>query len=106
MNQPVRTRRSILKGLAGLPAATGVMATLSSRSAIAQPAPVKVALITPLSGIWAREGELSRKGAQMAIEDVNAQGGIRSMGGAPMHVMVPKRQRPLRNGWFPRSLIS
>ena len=88
MNQRVRTRRSILKGLAGLPAATGVMVTLSSRSAIAQPAPVKVALITPLSGIWAREGELSRKGAQMAIEDVNAQGGIRSMGGAPMQLVV------------------
>ncbi len=88
MNQRIRTRRSILKGMAGWPATTGMMATLASRSALAQPAPVKVALITPLSGIWAREGELSRKGAQMAIEDVNAQGGIRSMGGAPLQLVV------------------
>ncbi len=85
MSQPPEIRRTILKAMAALPA---LGAGLATREAAAQSAPIKVALITPLSGIWAREGELSRKGAQMAIDDVNAQGGIRSIGGARLQLVV------------------
>ena len=56
--------------------------------ALAQAAEVKVALITPLTGAWARSGDLARKGAELAIEDINAAGGIKALGGAKMRVIV------------------
>lgn len=49
---------------------------------------VKVALITPLSGAWARSGDLARKGAEMAIADINKAGGIKSLGGARMKLVL------------------
>ena len=49
---------------------------------------VKVALIAPFSGPWARQGDLMLKGAQMAIDDINAQGGIKALGGAKMKLVV------------------
>jgi branched-chain amino acid transport system substrate-binding protein len=55
----------------------------------AQPAKeVEVALIAPLSGPWARQGQLVRMGAEMAIDDINKAGGIKSMGGAKMKLVV------------------
>jgi branched-chain amino acid transport system substrate-binding protein len=50
--------------------------------------PVKVGLIVPLSGPWARQGQVMRIGAEMAIEHINAQGGIESLGGAPLELVV------------------
>jgi branched-chain amino acid transport system substrate-binding protein len=49
---------------------------------------VRVAMIAPMSGPWARQGELMKKGADMAIEDINRAGGIKSMGGARMSLLV------------------
>src|SRR6266498_6160202 len=43
---------------------------------------VKIALVVPLSGRWARQGQLKKMGADMAIEEINSQGGIRALGGA------------------------
>ena len=54
----------------------------------AQAPEVKVCLITPLSGAWARSGDLARKGAELAIEDINAAGGVKALGGAKMRVIV------------------
>jgi branched-chain amino acid transport system substrate-binding protein len=54
----------------------------------AQVKEVKVALIAPFSGPWARQGDLMLKGAQMAIDDINAQGGIKALGGAKMKLVV------------------
>ena len=85
------TRRRILQTSAGLPAALavgGVAAPFVSRNAIAQPSEVKVALIAPLSGPWARDGEFMRKGAQMAIDDINQAGGVKSLGGAHLKLIV------------------
>jgi branched-chain amino acid transport system substrate-binding protein len=62
-------------------------AVLASGQAFAQ-AEVKVALITPLSGAWARSGDLARKGAELAIQDINAAGGIKALGGAKMKLIV------------------
>ena len=50
--------------------------------------PVKVALIVPLSGPWARQGQVMRIGAEMAVEHINARGGIASLGGAPLELVV------------------
>src|SRR6516164_1147570 len=57
-------------------------------TAVAQTKDVKVALVVPLSGPWARQGYLERLGAEMAIDDINAAGGIKSMGGAKITLVV------------------
>src|SRR3989454_4373757 len=55
---------------------------------VAGPPPVvaaddfKIALVVPLSGRWARQGQLKKMGAEMAIEEINSQGGIKALGGA------------------------
>ena len=78
------TRRSVLG------AALAAPAVLSSRCALGQEAkkPIKVALIAPLSGPWARSGELMRLGAQQAVNDVNAAGGVASKGGRQLQLVV------------------
>src|SRR5919204_5412166 len=49
---------------------------------------VKIAIIVPLSGRWARQGALYKAGSDMAIDEINAQGGIKALGGAKV-VLVP-----------------
>lgn len=49
---------------------------------------VKIGLIQPLSGPWSRSGEMSRRGAELAIEDINAAGGIKACGGAKVRLVV------------------
>lgn len=61
---------------------------LGMAPATAQVKEVEVGVIVPLSGPWARQGEVMRTAAQMAVETVNQQGGIRSMGGARLKLVV------------------
>jgi branched-chain amino acid transport system substrate-binding protein len=56
--------------------------------AMAQTKEVEVGLIAPMSGPWARQGQVMKLAADMAIESVNRQGGIKSMGGAKMKLVV------------------
>ena len=66
-----------------LAAASGIV-----RGARAEiPPEVVFAMISPLSGPWAREGELQRGGADMAIDDINAAGGIKALGGARVRLL-------------------
>ena len=53
-----------------------------------QPKEVKIALVAPLSGPWARQGILLQMGADLAVEDVNSSGGIKALGGAKMKLVV------------------
>ena len=78
------TRRSTI-GLAAGAATTAALAT--SRSRAQTPAEVKIAMLMPLSGPWARQGILEQMGARMAVDDVNAAGGIKSMGGAKLKLI-------------------
>jgi branched-chain amino acid transport system substrate-binding protein len=50
--------------------------------------PIKLGLIVPLSGPWARQGEVMRVAAEMAIDHINAAGGIASLGGRPVELVV------------------
>jgi branched-chain amino acid transport system substrate-binding protein len=75
-------RRSAL-GLAGAAAAAAV----APRRARAQAKQAKIAMLVPLSGPWARSGLLMQMGARMAVDEVNAAGGIKALGGAKL-VMV------------------
>jgi branched-chain amino acid transport system substrate-binding protein len=76
------SRRALLAG-----AAVAALAGWTG-AATAQTKEVKVALVVPLSGAWARNGELHLKGAQLAVEDINAAGGIKALGGARLKLIV------------------
>jgi len=49
---------------------------------------VKVGLLVPLSGIYARPGQVMRMGAELGIEDINAAGGIEALDGAKLELVV------------------
>src|SRR5438105_13015570 len=76
-------RRIVVKGLAAALVASGMVG-----AAWAQQEEVRVAMIAPMSGPWARQGELMKKGADMAIEDINRAGGVKALGGARMRLLV------------------
>jgi len=66
-------------------AALGMSATPAQAQ---NPSEVKVGLLVPLSGIYARPGQVMRMGAEMAIEQINTQGGIKALGGAKLKLVV------------------
>jgi branched-chain amino acid transport system substrate-binding protein len=72
--------------LAGIVALAAGVAPLTGAIKAQQPT-VKLALISPLSGPWAREGQLSKLGADMAVAEINRLGGIKSMGGAKLELI-------------------
>src|SRR5258707_12330979 len=81
--EPIGRRTAIKMGLAATAAA------LTPRRARAQaPKEVKIALVVPLSGAWARQGILEQMGAEMAIEDANKAGGIKAVVGAKMKLVL------------------
>ena len=53
----------------------------------AQAKEVKIAMLVPLSGPWARQGILEQMGARMAIDDINNAGGIKALGGAKLRLI-------------------
>ena len=77
------------KRRAGLAAAgaAAVGSMVFPGTARAQAKEIKVAMIAPLSGPWARPGQLIQMGASMAIDEINAGGGIKSMGGARLRLI-------------------
>ncbi len=85
-------RPSLVHLCAGLLAAGlgagAVGALVAAGTAGAQPKEVKVAMIAPMSGPWARQGKLMQLGADMAIDDINAQGGIKALAGAKLRLVV------------------
>lgn len=74
------TRRTMLAASA---------ATLLAPRAFAQsPAEVKVGLLVPLSGLYARPGAVMKMGADMAIDHINKAGGVKALGGAKLKLVV------------------
>jgi len=59
-----------------------------SAAVFAQAKDVEIGLITPMSGPWARQGEVMKIAADLAISEINAQGGIKSLGGAKLKLAV------------------
>jgi branched-chain amino acid transport system substrate-binding protein len=64
------------------------LAAPALRLARADTSAVKIALLTPLSGPLARQGDLERIGAVLAVEDVNNAGGIKALGGAKLDLTI------------------
>src|SRR5438552_461725 len=74
------------KNAAGVLLAVAMVAAPSDASAPTRE--VEVGLIAPMSGPWARQGEVMKMAADLAIDAINQQGGIRSMGGAKLKLSV------------------
>ena len=64
------SRRAVLLGAAGALAAPGLLR--------AQPAAARLGILQPVTGALAQDGEYGRLGAELAIQEINASGGIRS----------------------------
>ncbi|MBN9084421.1 MAG: ABC transporter substrate-binding protein [Rhizobiales bacterium 62-17] len=82
------TRRRMMAGTAGLGLASVAMPTVLR----AQNQTLKIGILHPVTGGLAYEGEQSRKGALLALEEINAAGGIKSMGGAKLEAILADAQ--------------
>ena len=58
----------------------------------AQGAPVKVGILHPVSGALSYSGQQGRVGATFAVEEINAAGGIKSLGGAKIDPVLGDAQ--------------
>ncbi|HEY1798309.1 MAG TPA: ABC transporter substrate-binding protein [Stellaceae bacterium] len=76
------TRRSVTGGLA-----TAIGALAAPAIVRAQAKSVKIAMIAPMSGPWARQGQLLKMGSDLAMADINDGGGIKSLGGAKLEII-------------------
>jgi branched-chain amino acid transport system substrate-binding protein len=92
LNSHRRGQRAPSRRIFGVLAASALAAIVGlTTTAFAQApagAPVKIALIVPLSGPWARAGQVEEKAARLAVEHVNRDGGIKALGGAPLELVV------------------
>ncbi|MBI3122380.1 MAG: ABC transporter substrate-binding protein [candidate division NC10 bacterium] len=78
-------RRTVLKGMG----AAGAVGVLGFPAVLrAQAKEIKIASIQPTTGPLAAIGKTTRQGNQLAVDHVNAAGGIKSMGGAKL-TLVP-----------------
>jgi branched-chain amino acid transport system substrate-binding protein len=59
---------------------------------LAQPRAIKIGLVHPVSGGLAYSGGQGRLGCQLAIDEINAAGGIKSMGGARLEAVLGDSQ--------------
>jgi branched-chain amino acid transport system substrate-binding protein len=91
------SRRDFLQNsaLGVVAVATGLGAPAVLR---AQGASVKVGVLHPVSGALSYSGRQGRLGAAMAIEDVNAAGGIKALGGAKIEALLGDAQSTPEGG--------
>jgi branched-chain amino acid transport system substrate-binding protein len=71
----------------GAVAAVGA-AIMTAPASAQQPTELKVGLVAPFSGPNARSGALMKAGAELAVEDINAKGGIASMNGVKLKLVT------------------
>src|SRR6187402_1496637 len=91
-------RRQFLQtsALGTIAAATGVVAAPAVLRA--QGAPVKVGILHPVSGALSYSGQQGRVGATFAVEEINAAGGIKSLGGAKIDAVLGDAQSTPEGG--------
>ena len=86
-------RRKFLKDSAAISAAAatgtlGFPAIVRSQTS----GPVKVGILHPVTGALSYSGQLSRLGARIAVDEINAAGGIKSLGGAKIEAVLGDAQ--------------
>ncbi len=80
------SRRTALKGIAattGVAAATLAAPTIIRRASAAEP--IRVGVISPLTGAWTVYGRAHASGFELAVDEINARGGVL---GRPMEVVL------------------
>lgn len=87
------TRRRVLAGSAAVAGALAMPGLVR-----AQAPTVKVGLIHPMSGFVAFNGQQCRTGCMLAIEEVNASGGIKALGGAKLEPLLGDSQSKVEIG--------
>src|SRR5437016_7161987 len=87
------SRRAFLRSTAAGAAVLGFPLLLR-----AQPKTFKIGAIHPVTGPLAEPGQACRLGAQMAVEAVNAAGGIKGKGGLKLELLVGDTQTKPENG--------
>ncbi|WP_245454265.1 ABC transporter substrate-binding protein [Aquabacter cavernae] len=96
-------KRAALRGTA-LAALTASL--LGSLTAAQAQAPVKIGVVLPLSGPNAQFGIASRTGIEMAADAINAAGGLKSLGGAKIELVVADVPSPNTAASTTQRLIS
>lgn len=81
-------RRQFLAGAGTAALVTGFPAVLRAQ----EPEPIKIGLVHPVTGFVSFSGTQSRAGAELAIADINAAGGIKSLGGAKLQAILGDSQ--------------
>jgi branched-chain amino acid transport system substrate-binding protein len=90
---PISRRRFLHTTALGAAAAVAAPAVLR-----AQGAAVKVGILHPVSGVLSYSGQQGRIGAQLAVEEINAAGGIKALGGAKIEPMLGDAQSTPEGG--------
>ena len=92
------TRRNLLQTTA-LGAAAAATGLINAPALVrAQVSPVKLGVLHPVSGALSYSGQQGRLGATLAIEDVNAAGGIKALGGAKIEAVLGDAQSTPEGG--------
>ena len=85
-------RRDVLKaGTAGA-VAVGAATLGLPMTGLAQPKPIRIGVLHPVTGPLAYSGQQCREGAMMAIDAINKAGGIKSLGGAKIEPVIGDAQ--------------
>ncbi|MDP2968940.1 MAG: ABC transporter substrate-binding protein [Deltaproteobacteria bacterium] len=79
-------RRTFLKYSAAVGATTAIAGVPTLLRA--QAPEIKIASLQPVTGVISDIGISMRRGNQMAVDDINAKGGIKSMGGAKLKLLL------------------
>src|SRR5207245_10425686 len=87
------TRRTFLTTTAGGAAALGFPLPLRAQSKT-----LKIGAIHPVTGALAEPGQACRLGAQMAVDAINAAGGIKGKNGIKLELIVGDTQTKPENG--------
>ncbi len=88
------SRRDFIAGTSALAAGTMGFPLIGG----AQAKTVKVGIIHPVTGFVAFAGSQGRLGANLAVEDINKAGGIKSMGGAKLEPLFGDSQSKVEVG--------
>ena len=89
-----RVSRRVFLKTAGAVAAIGALPTVGR----AQAKEVKLGYILPVTGPLAFEAQLSLNGLQLAVDEINAAGGIKSLGGAKLTLLPGDTQQKVELG--------
>src|SRR5437763_6747186 len=92
--QRERVNRRVFLGTVGAAAALGALPAIGR----AQAKEVKLGYILPVTGPLAFEAQLSLNGLQLAVDEINAAGGVKALGGAKPALLPGDTQQKVELG--------